>query len=238
MMKTQVTHITQPGNNHTGITVHPEHAAEMIEGTREFGPTTRGGAELLAQARVRMAKLSDPAATMPPSIGVAVERLPLLDKLGARLAFERTGVRLYEALLSKHDAYGAFDGGPSRADLEHIRDEEQRHLGLAHKLIAALGGDPTAVTPCANLQATVGKGVGDVLLDPRTNLIEGLEAIIVAELADHESWEQLAPLVAGGVVDKQLETAVREAERTEAEHLTKVRRWLAAASKLAARPVS
>ena len=37
-----------------------------------------------------------------------------LDKLGERLAFERTGVRLYEALISKHEALGSFAGGPDR----------------------------------------------------------------------------------------------------------------------------
>jgi hypothetical protein len=236
MMKTQVTHITQPGNNHTGIAVHAEYAREMIAGTEEFGPTSSGGAELLAQARIRMAKSSEPVATMPPSVGVPLERLPILDKLGARLQFERTGVRLYDALISKLDAYGTFPGGPSRADLEHIRREELEHLGVAHRSIVSLGGDPTAVTPCANLQATVSKGVCDVLVDPRTNLIECLEAIIVAELTDHESWEHLAPLIAA--TDKSLEAGVRKAERTEAEHLTKVRRWLTAASALAAKPVS
>jgi hypothetical protein len=44
----------------------------------------------------------------------------LLDKLGERLAFERSGTRLYEALVSKHDAFGSFSGGPSREDLEHV----------------------------------------------------------------------------------------------------------------------
>lgn len=235
-MKTQVTNITQPGNNHTGVTMRPDDVAEMIQGTEEFGPTSSGGAEALAKVRIRMAQMSEPAATMPPSVGVAVDRLPLLDKLGARLQFERTGVRLYDALLSKYDAYGSFAGGPSRQDLELIRTEELRHLGLVQNVIVSLGGDPTVVTPCANLQATVSKGVIDVLVDPRTNLIECLGAIIVAELADHESWEQLVPAIRL-VGDKAVETSIREAERTEAEHLTKVRKWLAAAEQVAAEPV-
>lgn len=230
-MESQTAHITQPGENRTGITQHPDLVAEMIEGTTEFGPTSRGGAEALAANRVRVAKDSAPAATMPPARDVPVERLPLLDKLGARLAFERTGVRLYQALLSKLDAFGSFRGGPSRADLEHIRDEEQRHLTIAQNLIVRLGGDPTVVTPCANLQAVASLGICQVLTDPRTTLIECLDAIIVAELADHESWEQLAQMIAS-LGDKQVEAAIREAERTEAEHLTKVRAWLTAAAAL------
>ncbi len=230
-MDSQTAHITQPGDNHTGITLHPELVAEMIEGTNEFGPTSRGGAEALAANRVRVAKDSRPAATMPPAKDVPLERLPILDKLGARLAFERTGTRMYQALISKHDAFGGFRGGPSRADLEHICDEEHRHLIVAQNLIIRLGGDPTVVTPCANLQATASYGILQVLVDPRTTLIECLDAIIVAELTDHESWDLLGRTVAP-LGDKQAEAQIREAERVEQEHLAKVRSWLAAAAQL------
>lgn len=232
-MKNLVTNVDHPGDNHTGIALHPEYALEMVQGAAEFGPTSSGGAEQIAANRVRVAKLSNPAATMPAAPGVATERLPLLDKLGARLAFERMGTRLYEALASKHDAYGTFRGGPSRDDLVHIRDEELRHFALCQQIIMQLGGDPTVLTPCANIQATASRGVGDVLVDPRTNLVECLDAILIAELADHASWEQLLPLISA-IGDKTIEARVREAERTEAEHLAKVRRWLAAAQEVLA----
>jgi hypothetical protein len=230
-MRSQTSNITQPGENHPGVALHPELAARMVEGTTEFGPTTNGGSELIAENRVRVARKSEPVATMPPTRDVPVERLPLLDKLGARLQFERTGTRLYEALISKLDAYGGFPGGPSRGDLEHIRDEEHRHMALAHQLIIRLGGDPTVVTPCANLQSTASRGIPEVLVDPRTTLIECLDAIIVAELADHESWDQLATAIVS-LGERDLETQVRSAERTEAEHLRKVRGWMQAAAKL------
>lgn len=232
-MKPQHSNATRPGENHTGIALHPEYALEMVEGTSEFGPTSSGGPEQIAANRVRVAKISEPAATMPSTPQVAAELLPVLDKLGARLAFERMGTRLYEALVSKLDAYGSFRGGPSRDDLVHIRDEELRHLGIAHDAILRLGGDPTVVTPCANVQATASRGIGDILVDPRMTLVECLDAILIAELADHASWELLLPIIAG-LGDQDLEAHVREAERTEAAHLTKVRAWIAAASKLAA----
>ncbi len=234
-MESQIAHITRPGDNHTGINEHRELVEEMIEGTTEFGPTSRGGVEALATNRIRVAKISEPAATMPPAKNVPLERLPVLDKLGARLQFERTGTRLYQALISKLDAFGTFRGGPSRGDLEHIRDEEHRHLVLAQNLIVRLGGDPTVVTPCANLQATASVGVLQVVTDPRTTLIECLDAIIVAELTDRESWELLARSVAP-LGDKQVEQQIREAERVESEHLAKVRSWLVAASALMMKP--
>jgi len=59
-----------------------------------------------------------------------------LDKLGERQAFERAGTRLYGALLSKYDAYGSFTAGPSRDDLEHVREEEHRHCTLLQAAIA------------------------------------------------------------------------------------------------------
>ena len=230
--QSQTTNVSRPGANHTGISLHPELAAEMIEGTTEFGPTSSGGAELLAQNRIRVAQISEPAATMPPSRGLAVELLPLLDKLGARLQFERTGTRLYQALISKLDAYGTFAGGPARGDLEQIRDEEHRHMLLCQQMIVDLGGDPTTVTPCANLQATASRGICDVLVDPRTNLVECLDAILVAELADVASWDLLAK-TAALAGQTELEAVLRQAENTETEHLLKVRTWIEAASKLA-----
>jgi hypothetical protein len=225
-MKSQNTNSARPGDNHTGITLHPEFAAEMLNGTKEFGPTSGGGAELYAHNRVRVAALSTPVGTMPPVSSVPTEQLVLLDKLGARLQFERTGTRLYEALISKLDAYGTFDGGPSRDDLVQIRNEEHGHMQLVQTMILQIGGDPTVVTPCANLQAVASRGIGDVLMDPRTTLLECLDAILVAEMTDHESWEMLVALA--GPVAPELEAELQAAEETEAEHLVKVRAWLAA----------
>jgi hypothetical protein len=230
-MKSQNTNSAQPGDNHTGIALHPEYAAEMLNGTKEFGPTSGGGPELLAQNRVRVAKLSTPMGTMPPVSSVPTEQLVLLDKLGARLQFERTGTRLYDALISKLDAYGTFEGGPSRDDLLQIRNEEHVHMHLVQALIVRLGGDPTVVTPCANLQAVASRGIGDVLMDPRTTLLECLDAILVAEMTDHESWELLVNLAAPVIND--LADDLREAQQTEAEHLIKVRAWVAAGNVVA-----
>lgn len=215
--------------NHTGLQLHPDLLEEMVDATDEFGPTSHGGAESIAHVRVRYAREADPHGTMPPAArALPAERIAVLDKLGARLAFERTGTRLYEALISKLDAYGTFAGGPTRDDLRHLRDEEHHHAVLAQAAIARLGGDPTAVTPSASLQATASRGVLDVLVDPRTDLVECLETILVAELTDHESWSTLATLP-GVADDKELAGLIEQAEETEAEHLEKIRRWIAAA---------
>jgi rubrerythrin len=150
-----------------------------------------------------------------------------MDKLGERLAFERSGTRLYEALVSKHEAFGSFAGGPSRNDLEHVRQEEYRHFTMLQSAIEQLRGDPTAVTPSANLHATAAHGINQVIVDPRTTLLQSLEAILIAELADNACWEALIELAQEADEDTLVEQ-FQEALRNEQDHLAKVQAWLAA----------
>lgn len=206
--------------NRTGIGVAPERAARMISAVEEFPPSSAGDGAAIAAVRVEYARDGADAGGSEPT--------PLLmDKLGERLAFERTGTRLYEALLSKHDAYGPFEGGPSREDIAHILGEELGHFHLLIDAIKTLGGDPTELTPSASVQLTASRGVGAVLVDPRTNLLQSLDAIAMAELTDNEGWETLTGLarLAG---EEELAERCEEALLTEQEHLAKVRGWLAA----------
>ena len=91
----------------------------------------RDAAEILEQAcNVRTAAKAVQGAT--PTL--------LLDKLGERLTFARTGTRRYETLVSKCEAFGSFEGGPSKAGLEHVCNVPmQRPLSLdeeAHRSVA------------------------------------------------------------------------------------------------------
>ena len=150
-----------------------------------------------------------------------------MDKLGERIAFERTGTRLYEALVSKHEGFGSFEGGPSREELVEILEEEHRHFSMRTETMHGLGGDPTAMTPSADRAAVVASGVQKVVTDPRTTLLESLEAILVAELADADGWHALRALAESARED-DLVRRCAEAEAREAEHLEKVRRWVTA----------
>jgi len=228
-VKPQLDISTKPGANHTGLALHPDQLDAMVEATREFLPTSSGGPAQIAEIRISYARAGEPHATMPES-SVDAARLPLLDKLGARLQFERTGTRLYDALISKLDAYGGFEGGPSRKDLLEIREQEHGHALLLQELIGSIGGDPTAVTPCANVQATASRGIGDVLVDPRTSFVDCLETILIAELADQDSWVSLAR-AAEPVGDAELTKKIAQAQKTELEHIAKVRGWIEAADR-------
>jgi rubrerythrin len=205
----------------------------MMQGAREFKPTSSGGPDEIARLRIAYARAGGPHGTMSAA-SVDAARLPVLDKLGARLQFERTGTRLYDALISKLDAYGGFDGGPTRSQLVEIRDQEHGHALLAQELIRALGGDPTMVTPCASLQATASRGIVDVLVDPRTSLIDCLETILVAELTDQDSWAALARS-AEALGDTGMAAKITQAQQTELQHLKKLRGWLEAADRIRAK---
>lgn len=211
------------GGNRTGMA-----SANDGQGMREIpsisSPTSRGSEQEIARVRIRYARSGMPHGTMPD---VEPDLALLVDMLGARLAFERSGVRLYDALISKLDAYGSFDGGPTRRDLEHIREEEHRHMLMLEQLMRDIGADPTAFTPCANREIVSSKGIADVLLDPRTSLLDGLESIVVAELADHEQWMGLVEATRDMGRQDLARMFVRN-QTTEEEHLVKVRRWISA----------
>lgn len=217
------------GNNKTTRAQHPEMYEEMARGPKEFGPSSQGDGMGIAKVRMAYAKASGPIGHVPPPAKGKPDAamVALFDKLGERLAFERTGTRLYDALLSKHDAYGTFSGGPSRGDLEHIRKEEHQHFVMLQNAIEQLGGDPAAVTPSADVTATLSRGVGDVLSDPRTSLLVCLEAILVAELVDNDAWEMLIELARKAGHD-ELTRGFTTALEQERDHLSRVRGWIEA----------
>jgi ferritin-like protein len=231
-------------NNRTGLSVSPEMAAELQDTVPPLDPG-RIGEDGLALVRSAYAEEAEPVGSMPPpaTLGGAVrdiakrvmgqDAMVLMDKLGERLAFERSGVRLYQGLITKLEVHGSWDGGPSREDLEHIRDEEHAHFKVIERTMRDLGGDPTAMTPSANLHGEASKGIPAVIADPRTDLRESLEAIHIAELVDNDAFETLIDIARSLGHDEhadEFESALAE----EREHLEKVRTWLSTGLNLAA----
>jgi rubrerythrin len=222
--------------NKTGMAISPL-ADEMLSAVSDADHTP---GTALAEVRINYAAAADPIGTMPPpgtlkELGTTAvkmltgKRAPVfLDKLGERLGFERTGTRLYEGVLSKFDSSGTWKGGPTREQLMQIHAEELVHFRLLEEVISSLGGDPTAVTPSANLHAVASKGLCAVISDPRTDLRESLEAALIAELADNDCWQTLVAL-ANGFGREDLAAQFTEALEHEQEHLSLVRGWLGSA---------
>ena len=151
----------------------------------------------------------------------------LLDMLGERLAFERTGVRLYEAVIDKLPAF-AVDGasaGPGIADLRAIQEDELRHVDVCRRAIEKLGGDPTAMTPAADVSGVAALGFLQVVCDPRFQLADSLHALLGIELLDNDSWEMLIQLSRGMGQEEMVEWFTRASDQEHA-HLTMVRAWL------------
>jgi rubrerythrin len=226
--------------NRTGIMTNPGLSAELIQGAKETIPSSEGDGEQIAANRAEYLSEALPIGSPPLPLpngedgaeqvfSEHSEGLPvLLDKLGERLAFERQGTRLYEALLQKYEFMEIDDGiGPTVEQLQHICEEELQHFKLLQKSITELGADATVMTPSADVAGVLSHGVLQVVSDPRTTIAQTLQAMLTAELADNDGWQMLQEL-ATQCGHKDLEKQCRQAFEEEQEHLEKVRGWLLA----------
>ncbi len=219
--------------NRTGMQTSPELAEELIEGASNAAPSSEGGAEDIAEYRGEYIAEGFPIGSMPmmpaseegeadeEEAGMAV----FLDKLSERLAFERMGTRLYEALLNKCETLGESTPGPTLEDIEHIGGEELEHFLLINRTITELGGDPTVQSPCADMAGVASMGIMQVLTDPRSSMAQCLQAMLTAELTDNDGWRlliQLADNLGHDEIKAEFETALADEE----EHLLNVRTWL------------
>jgi ferritin-like protein len=228
---------TDLGSNKTGVDLAPLLAQQMERGASEGAPSSAGDEHALNQLRQDYINDAPPVGTTPPPASVkgtaklATQMLRgrrpsvFMDKLGERLAFERTGTRLYEAIITKYDALGSWDGGPTREQLVAFHDEERKHFETVRQAVEDLGGDPTVMTPAADVVGVLSMGVLQVITDARTSMAEALNALLVAELADNDGWQMLIHL-AEGLGQDSLATRFRVALAEEEKHLSAVRRWV------------
>ncbi|MFA7098223.1 MAG: ferritin-like domain-containing protein [Gammaproteobacteria bacterium] len=228
---------TETGMNRTGIGMAPRLRDDMIEGAQQGAPSSQSNGQAIAQVRHEYAADAPGVGSVPPPAslkGVVQEGMQavmghkpsvFVNKLGERLAFERTSTRLYEALLAKFNGQADWEGGPSRAELERFHQEELQHFEMIREAIESLGGDPTVVTPAADVAGVASEGLLKVVTDPRTSIAQSLEALLVAELADNDGWKMLIQL-ANAVGEKELAKRFRTAAKEEDQHLAAVRQWL------------
>ena len=193
------------GHNLTGAHMSPDDTQKMLDYTERRPADVPGSAAEYKSAREQMNREEGQIGSVPVP-GSAKGKLKttfdkmlgnnpelLVDKLGERLAYERTGVRIYEALIAK--ALACEGGGAELVPtLQQIRNDEQAHMFLLINAIEALGADPTAMTPCADVVGVIGSGPLKVVTDPRTNMGQALNAILTIELADNAAWEMLIQL--------------------------------------------
>lgn len=228
---------TPVGMNRTGVQMSPFDGGAMQSTQQQFGvPVTPGDESSLAEIRSLYIEEAEPLGSVPVpatvtgAVTTGVSMLTgnqpqlLLDKLGERLAFERTGTRLYDALIAKFETLDDGSTSMTLDDLWQIRDEEQRHFSMVASAIESIGGDPTSQTPCADLVGMESSGLMQVLTDPRTTVSQSLHAILTAELTDNAGWELLISL-AEDQGQSSMITDFSVCLDDERKHLMQVRGW-------------
>ena len=225
------------GKNRTGVQMSPKATEAMLAFTQQRQPTSHGDESGIAALRQSYIEEGDEVGSVPLP-GTAKGMLKsgakmmtgsrpqaLVDKLAERLAFERTGTRLYTALITKHRS--DVEGQVPIDQLVRFRDDEAQHVALLAEALQQLGADPTAQTPGADLVGVESMGLMQAITDPRTTFAQSLHAILVAELADHEGWDLLIAL-AESEGHKDLAQRFAAALDEEQTHLDHVRRWVSA----------
>jgi len=230
-----MTESAKMGLNRTGVQMSPKDSPEMKKIAEETGADVPGDAGELARERAAYVSGAERIGSVPlpgtakGAVKTGIEKMTgknpevFLDKLGQRLAFERSGVRLYEALLAK--AEGLNLPHEIRAKLEHFKKEEAEHMQIVKECMETLGADPTAMTPCADVAGVSAIGPLQVLTDPRTNFAQSLDAMLTIELTDNAAWELLIEL-AEKLGQEEMATRFRHALTQEEHHLETVKSWL------------
>ena len=230
----------QVGMNRTGVQMSPIAAKAMLDNDNAPLRGIPGDEGALQGAREAYIHDADSVGSipLPGTITGAVSMgghllagdkpQVLLDKLGERLAFERTGTRLYDALLAKCTVLPEGQTIVALEQVADIRRDEARHFLLVKEAIETLGGDPTAQTPSADLAGVEALGLVQVLNDARTSLAQSLHAIVTAELADGAGWETLILLARENGHD-DLVTRFTNVLAQERQHLATVQGWYQAA---------
>lgn len=231
--------------NRTGMQISPQHSKELLETVDglEGAPAPSDGDDMdIAEERIEIISISDPIGTIPAPTtlkGMAKSGAKmikgekpqvLLDKLAERSAFERSGTRLYDALIAKFraetgsDRNGALPKDVSDGKLLEIRNEEAAHFALLTECIEQLGGDPTTQTPSADLVGVESMGLLQAVSDPRTSFVQSLHAVLAAELIDRAGWDLLCEM-AESMGHKEMAGKFRAAFEEEEEHLRCVQSW-------------
>ena len=249
---------TTTGENRTGAAVSEEGVQAMLQANERWAPAEAPDTTLAQADRGVFIMEADSVGSIPPPVTIqgmlktGLDKIMgqrpdmLMDKIGERIAFERTGTRLYDALILKYETLTEAGGGPAMpvpldasgddvaSTLQRIRAEEHEHFLMLCDVMRSLGGDPTAQTPCADVAATASMGLMQVVTDPRTTLAQSLNAMLTAELTDNAGWELLVAL-ADDAGNTELAQQFQRAMAEEDEHLITVKSWVSA---LAAAPAT
>jgi bacterioferritin (cytochrome b1) len=226
------------GMNRTGMDMAPQQGKEMLKGAEDFhaGPIRYDALERIRRSYIESGESLGTVpmpGTLRGAFSAGKEKFKghnpevLINKLGERLAFERAGVRLYDAIILKCESSvdEAASSVVSVELLKQFRNEEAEHFLMVKSAMESLGADTTAETPDADMMGVASMGISKVLTEPRTSISQCLEALQVAELADNAAWALLQDLCLGLGLQEMaddFEHAITQEER----HAATIDTWL------------
>jgi hypothetical protein len=224
------------GMNKTGVQMSPLQTRHMLSDDDIITRVHPGDETQMVRLRQAYIAESDNVGSIPPpatlkgALSTGLHMLKgdspqiLIDKLAERLAMERTATRLYDALLTKLDVVTEGRLSITPEDVASIRGDEARHALLIKEAIESIGGDPTAMTPSADIAGVEAMGLVQVLNDPRASLAQSLHAILSAELSDGVGWETLIALAHENDQTEMVDH-FNDALQQERRHQAMIRGW-------------
>jgi len=202
-------------------------------------PLTTDGASTLSSIEDFFLENAEPLGSVPlPGTAKSVAKTALkmasghhpevfINKLGERLAYERSGVRIYEQLIAKCTHAPEELTPDLQLSIERMQEfcrQEEEHFQLLTDCLKKLGADPTAQTPDADASGVAASGLMKVIMDPRTSISQCLQAMLALELTDNAAWELLMKL-AEDMGMKDMAQQFQHALQQEDVHLRQVREW-------------
>jgi bacterioferritin (cytochrome b1) len=148
----------------------------------------------------------------------------VIDLLNERLAFERSGVKLYDALLTRLRAVEDPELKALLGQVKEYREEEKEHEEWLEEQIRALGGDTHTPTEHSVLVQTESEGVERIMRRDQS-IPHDFHALLTAELADNAGWDllvQIADEFGDSAAKKEFKKRLHEEEK----HLLFVRNTL------------
>jgi rubrerythrin len=149
----------------------------------------------------------------------------LLNKLSERVTFERTGTKLYEALVKKYQEAKDKKSLPELIKLERFYHQEAKHSDIVNDVMTQVGGEMPAITPPYDLSASLSMGWLELINDPRSTFLQALEIVLQAELLNHAGWELLIELAERKEMPK-IATQFQECLDEKDVHIEAVKQWV------------
>jgi bacterioferritin (cytochrome b1) len=148
----------------------------------------------------------------------------VVDLLNERLAFERTGVRLYDTVLARLQVSSEPGFKALARQVQEQRDEEKEHEEWLEEQIRALGGTAHGLSEHAVLAQAESEGVERVIRRD-DSIPHDFHALLTAELADTAGWDLLVQ-IADEFGDSKAKKEFKKRLQEEEKHLLFVRKTL------------